>query len=271
MTDEIKTTLDFDSALNALNEVSLSFKTTVKLPSTKTNLDFKAIDAKQQKELLSSAMDTSVYSTGFVKVFYDIMVNNAVVESSQEVVDGFLLADKAIVALSLRKQMSEEFNVVFDEQKGVTEKVKIQDVIDNFKSYVLPTPENLEVVSTNSTLKVKINPPTVKDELVYDNEVKQNKIDDIKTDEDIQKLVANAFISELSKYITTLWVNNDEVDFKELTFKQKIRVIEKLPSNLIQKILERIASWKTDLDNTLTVKKDNYSKVINIDSLLFLG
>ena len=56
-----------------------------------------------------------------------------------------------------------------------------------------------------------------------------------------------------------------------MTFKQRVNVIEKLPSGLLQKILEKISSWKKDLDEVLTVTQDDYKKVISIDSLLFLN
>jgi len=40
---------------------------------------------------------------------------------------------------------------------------------------------------------------------------------------------------------------------------------------LIQKLLEVISEWKKTLDSFLTVTSGEHSKVISIDSLLFLS
>jgi hypothetical protein len=58
---------------------------------------------------------------------------------------------------------------------------------------------------------------------------------------------------------------------EDLTINQKNAVIEKLPSGLIQKVLEQISLWKKELDSILTVNYQNYTKAISIDSLLFLS
>jgi hypothetical protein len=263
--------LDFSSALNALDKVSESFKVDVWVPSKQSNLTFRELDAKQQKDLLSAAMDTSVYNTSFIKAFYGILKNN-VLSDDKTIVDTLTLIDKASVALSLKAKVTDKINIVFDENKNISNKFEISSILEKFKSYKNPKPTILESKSNEFLLKVEIIYPTIKVEYDYDHQFKGNKKqEDVKTTEDVQQLISNAFLGETSKYVNRVWVNEDEVDLSVLKFDQRIKLIEKLPSNLIQKIVDIISLWKQDFDAVLTVKQDEYSKVISIDSLLFLS
>jgi hypothetical protein len=58
-------------------------------------------------------------------------------------------------------------------------------------------------------------------------------------------------------------LNSDRID-------QKLKIIEKMPSVIIQKVLEQISKWKKEIDDILIVEHEDYKKVIGIDSLLFL-
>ena len=83
--------------------------------------------------------------------------------------------------------------------------------------------------------------------------------------------MAEAFIGEITKYIKSLSVNESFFDFDTLTINQKIKIVEKLPSGLIQKILEKVSDWKKISDLVITVNSGELSKAISIDSLLFLS
>jgi len=262
--------MDFDKALHALDQVSESFIVNAWVPSLNREVAFKQIDAKQQKELLGSVIDTSIYNTGFVKIFYNILKNNII---SQNVdVDKFTLVDKTVIGLYFKEQLSEDLIVIFGEENKISQKINIKPILERFKSYKTPDPVLLEDKNDTFTLKAEIYYPNIKTEYDYDNENKNNKkAEDVKTTEDIQKLVTETFLSEISKYINKIWINNEEITFSEMTFPQKIKLIEKLPSTLIQKIINTITLWKNEVDDILRVKHENYSKVIGLDGSIFLS
>jgi hypothetical protein len=56
-----------------------------------------------------------------------------------------------------------------------------------------------------------------------------------------------------------------------MTYAQKTRLIEKLPSTLIQKIIDTISNWKNEIDDILRVKHEEYTKIISLDGSLFLS
>jgi hypothetical protein len=270
MTEETNI-LDFNQAINTLNDVSNAFTINAYIPSKNDTLTFKEINAKQQKELLGAAMDTSVYNLGFSNTFYNILKDN-LINDDNNVIDTLTISDKACIALELKGQISNELKVVFDENDEVVGTFNVKDIVDNFKTYKTPQNEILELVNDKITLKAEIRYPNLKIELDYDTEFKKNKkAEDIKTNQDVQNIITTAFIGETSKYINKIWINDSEVIFDNLTFKQRVGIVEKLPSGLLQKILEKISSWKKELDEVLTVTQDDYKKVISIDSLLFLN
>lgn len=263
-------TMDFNKALEALNQVSESFTVDAWVPSLNTYVTFKQLDARQQKELLGSVIDTSVYNTGFVKAFYDILKNNILTQNVD--VDSFTLVDKTCIGLYLKNQISEDVTVFFGEKNDISQKYPLKDILEKFKSYKTPEPLSLEEVSDKFSLKVELSYPTVKVEYDYDTQNKnQKKAEDVKTTEDIQKLVTESFLNEISKYINKILINDTEIFFSQMTFNQKTKLVEKLPSTLLQKIIDQIGVWKSEIDDILRVKYENYNKVITLDGSLFLS
>jgi hypothetical protein len=271
MTEEINI-LDFNQAINTLNDVSNAFTVDAYVPSKNNTLTFKEINAKQQKELLGAAMDTSVYNLGFSNAFYNILKDNLIHDEGNDVIDTLTISDKACIALQLKGQISNELKIVFDEKSEVIGIINVEDVINKFRTYQTPQNVILDLINDKVTLKAEVRYPNLKIELDYDTEFKKNKkTEDIKTNQDVQNIITAAFIGETSKYISKIWINDSEVDFDSMSFKQRVGVVEKLPSGLLQKILEKISSWKKELDEVLTVTQDDYKKTISIDSLLFLN
>jgi len=262
--------MDFNKALEALNQASESFIIDAWVPSLQKNLTFKQLDAKQQKDLLGSVMDTSVYNTSFVKAFYNILKNNILTENVD--VDKFTLVDKTVIGLYLKNQISDEINVFFGDKNEVSQKFPLKPILEMFKSYKTPDSIVLEDKNNQFSLKIKISYPTIKIEYDYDDQNKNNKkSEDVKTTEDIQKLITESFLGEISKYIDKIWINDDEINVLEMTFNQKVKLIEKLPSTLIQKIIDNVSNWKSEIDDILRVKHEEYTKIISLEGSLFLS
>jgi hypothetical protein len=132
--------------LNELEKISKTFTVDVWIPSLKKNIKFKQIDAKQQKDILSSAMDTSVYNTSFVKTFYEIIKYNILPESNINL-DEFTLVDKISIGLTLKEQITDELMLFFGEdKKEITQKFKIKPILDKLKQYEIQFKSKFEVI-----------------------------------------------------------------------------------------------------------------------------
>jgi hypothetical protein len=269
--------LNFDKALLAIESIAESFVVDVWVPSAKKTYKFREIDAKQQKSLLASALNSSVYNTNFVKSFYKILEKNFVSEEGIEVLNEFTIYDKLAIALALKKQILDETRVVFDEKNNVVKNIKLDSILVKFINFETPQDVNAEFKNDSVSIDIKIGLPTIKKEFDYESEIhkKEKKVDDIKNIEDVQNIVADAFISETSKYIKEVLINGEDIKYQDFDFYKKIILVEKLPSAIIQKILENVSKWKKEIDSVLTVETEEndqkYTKVISIDSLLFLS
>lgn len=268
--------LNFDSALLAIETISNSFTVDAWVPSKQKTYSFKEIDANQQKKLLSSAMNSSVYNTNFVKTFYHILEENFVGDDKQEM-NLFTIFDKASIALMLKSKISKEASIIFDEDKNNIKKIDITPILKKFDDFKTPESENVELKNDENHIKLEIVVPTIGKEFDYEKEMhkKEKRVDDIKNTEDIQKILSDAFVGETSKYIQNVWINDTDINFSTFDFSKKIKIVEKLPSGLIQKILEIVSKWKKNFDEILTVEivenESTYKKVLTIDSLLFLS
>lgn len=269
--------LNFDKALQAIQSITDSFVVDVWIPSVKKSYQFKEIDAKQQKSLLVSALNSSVYNSNFVKNFYKILEQNFVSKDEISVLNDFTIYDKIAIALALKKQISDETRVVFDEKNNIAKNIKIEPIIEKFKNFETPQDANIEFKNDSVSIKIQISLPTIKKEFDYESEIhkKEKRVDDIKNIEDVQTIVADAFISETTKYIKNVLINDENINYQDYDFHKKIILVEKLPSAIVQKILENVSKWKKEIDSILTIETEEnsqkYTKVINVDSLLFLS
>jgi hypothetical protein len=267
--------LDFDKALNLLDSISDTFKIDIWIPSIKKTISFKEMEAKQQKLLLAAAMENTLYNYLFSKNFYEI-INQNLIESDdfkKEDLNKLNIFDKASIAIHLRNQISNKLKVVFNSEEKLSENIELESVIEKIKNIEYTDNIYVDVVNKDTSIKVLLKLPSIKNEMIYDEEVSKlfKKSNDIKTDDDVKTLVTEAFISEASKYISKIYISSQEIDFELLTLKQKIQITERLSSTIMQKILETVSEWKSILDSALEVKYKEYTSTIKIDSILFLN
>jgi hypothetical protein len=275
--EEDNNILNFEDALRALDSVSQTFNVSVWIPSKKKEYTFKEIDAKQQKNMLSSAMNSSIYNTNFVKNLYNILNSNFLDKENVKDLNTFTVFDKFAIAISLKDKISEETSVTFDEKNNIVKKISLKPIIEKFKTFETPKDEILEVDNQNFRIKLELSVPTIEKELQYEEQIhkKEKKVDDIKDNDDIQRIVSEAFIGETTKYIKNIYINDNNLNFENVDFLKKIKLVEKLPSGILQKILSVVSKWKSEIDSVLTISTvedgKTYTKILNIDSVLFLN
>jgi hypothetical protein len=261
--------LSFKDALNALDTVSKdSFISEVWIPSLNRSVTVKEINARQQKNLLEAAIDSSVYKTTFSKAFYDIITSN--VSEPKEILDTLTIADKIALAVALRSQISPTIKVEF-EDSDTTEDISLKVITDRIKHYVTPLEESFDVVKNGVSISVNVILPTIHSEVQFDTFLLKNKK---KTDdtEEVKTIITDAFLGETSKYIKNVSIDGGDLNYSSFSIHQKIQFVEKLPAAVIQKILDIIAKWKKELETLITVKAStgDYTKLLEVDSLLFL-
>jgi hypothetical protein len=262
----------FNSILDALNKLSNSFTLPVFIPSLKESIEFKELNAKQQKKLLETITDTSLYKTQFTKVFLDIIKENILTEGFD--IEKLTIYDKIFIGLFLRSKISNTLNVIFNENPVYSENISLEPILEKTKSYVHPSKETINVVKNGTKIEVELDVPSMILESKYEIELSKTskKIENVKNMEEIGNVLSEAFIGEVSKFITKISFDDNNIELNSLTINQRIKLTELLSADLTQKILQKIADWKVYLEEILKVSSSDlkYNKVISIDNLLFL-
>lgn len=265
-------TQNFNEILKSLTEISNTFNLSVYIPSLKKTVDFKELNTKQQKDLLETVTDTSIYKTKFTHTFLNIIKDNLL--SDEIDVNKLTIFDKIYIGLFLRSKISNTLNVIFNETPLYSEAVELTPIVENSKKYNHPDKEIISITKDNVKINVEVNVPTMALESKYELELSKTykKIDDVKNINDMGTLLSDAFVGEVSKYINKISFDDKVIDLEGLTINQRTRLTELLTADLTQKVLQKIADWKTEIDTILTVtsKDGEYKKTLALDNLLFL-
>jgi len=208
----------------------------------------KQMSLRQQKNIIATAVDGINGAVGFAKAINDVILENS--DKSD-----LLIVDKVPILLKLRKLSLGNSIVVEEEDLDIDSFIKnIETVEPAFKKTA-----TIKKHTINITLKI----PSLKEEnailakCLAEIEKKENK----KTSEAFGVI----YLYELMKYIKTIKIGEDEIDFSTLKISERVQVIENLPLSIyrqLSKFFNDITSYDTAL---LTV--DN--KTITIDPTFF--
>ena len=169
----------------------------------------------------------------------------------------------------MRAQISDNIEIVFQEEPKISSLIPLKDIIDKINTYEHPTQEVIKFSKNNIELETTIEMPLFFEEdkfdlYIYGKDKKENNVEEFKS------IVVGAFLGETSKFIKSIKLGDTDLGYEKLNIPQKIQVIEKLPAALVQNILEKAVAWKNKLDEISKVKHQDFAKNIDVDSILFL-
>lgn len=245
---------NFNSAITSLDSLTKTFD--VFVPSLNKKIKFKGLTTKQQKDAVKTALDKNVTGITFSNLLNKIILENSTEKNS------FLLIDRSYIILSLRVQ---SLSHTLQTEEG---NVDLSFVPNNN----IALPENLkkhEIVEGNIKLNVSI--PSLEKDTFVNNETRK-KLAPIPDNDDFAKeSIGEVFINELIKYIDVVTINEGPqpivITLNELTFDQKVQLVEKLPLNINSKLVDFINSVKTFERKYVT---DNGKEIeLDIDPTLF--
>jgi len=232
--------------ISKLTELKKNFK--IFIPSVNKNVNATQINLKQQKDIISTAVNGVVGALQFTKAVNDVITDN---------VDGdsFYTFDRVPALLALRQQ-SLGSNIK-DSKDNI---VSIDDFISKAKD--IPKFELKKEISIDS-IKVKLKLPTLKDENVI---LKRciSEVENLKSDS-LSDAMGLIYIFEIVKVIESVSVGEEEVEFNNLKVADRFKIIEQLPLELYDKITGFL-SQVTQYDKKILT---NDESTIVIDATLF--
>lgn len=244
--------MGFNDFIGKLNEINNNNLISIHVPSAGREIKFKQLSVKQQKDLIKTSLDGKYSGLAFSNVLSDIILENSTEKHS------FLVTDKFPIILALRKcsygpkfvEKDGESEKEFDLNKILTKELKFSEEFSVALGY-----ENQIVVYADVV-------PLDLDKRVNDHQInlmKKNK------DEDISESIGDIFILELVKFITKIIIGDNSVDFSQISIKERISIVEKLPVPLNNLILDYIQSFRKPEIEYLTVD----GNTLPIDARLF--
>ena len=224
-------------------------KDTIKIyvPSIKKSIETTPLTLKQQKDLISSALDGLRGALNFSKTLNDIIIKNTGNKDLK-------IYDKFPFIINLRKQS------LGNKVKVDKKIVNLDDVINNIKT--IPFKIKDEHVVTLKTLAVHLKVPTLTEESIITSKGEQ----DINPKDDVTKEgIGTLYMLEIIKYIDKLVIEDEEIDFNKIRINDRIKLIEELPLVMYNELADYIDTINQYLNDILTVDET----VISIDARFF--
>lgn len=247
--------------VDIINRTNDTFAYSVFIPSLSREVLFREITTAQQKKLVKSVIDSPVFNTEFIFTLREIIRENCTEPSLN--IDDLTIYDKLIIAITMRiMSISNDLNVNLTCEKcknTQTLNIKLDKLLEIFKNLNTIKYEDV-IVDDNKAFKVYCKIPSIGTEYNLENEFRKNTKLNIENEKELRETLGNVFISEIVKFITKIEVldtetsNTIEINLQDLSFANRIKIIEKLNSKLIQKIIQFISDIKKNFEKVTLVK-----------------
>jgi hypothetical protein len=237
------------SFLEKISELETE-KLKVDVISTGKQIECAPLTFKQQKEIIATITEGIVGALRFQKV-----INDAILENTSN--KALTIVDKILIAVQLRAN-SVGTVVKFD---GEPHDI-LSDVIEKLKSVKPVTSKSIKGV-----INVDLEIPT----LVAENQIITTCVDTLKkdSDKDVGKSVGDIYTFEIVKYIKSIAIGEDAIDFTNLSIRDRIKVVNNLPLTLNKEITTFIQAFKTLENDALTVRIKDSDRLIDVDVAFF--
>jgi hypothetical protein len=263
-----QSTENIQDVLQLLKDLDKTSSFDVFIPTLQKTVLFKQLNTQQLKQLLKTIIDSPIHNTEFVTTFNSIIKDNILDPSVK--VDALNIFDKVLILIKTRiESISPEytFNLEKDEQTNIEEfKVNLAEAYDNF---VQSTPSYNPETIKKDTCELVISLPTLQTENKLEKELYKNTKIEITTPEELRNTIGETFINELTKYITTIKINDTVIDLDQHNFKTRIKLVEQLPTSCINGVLKYIENYKQLLKPLVIFSKNDIEKELPQDATLF--
>jgi len=251
-----------DNILKRIDRINESFIYGVWVPSLNKEISFRELTTGQQKRLVKSIVDSPIYSTQFILTLREILKENCADTTVD--IDQLNLIDKLFIAMKIRSTCVNDI-VEFTFNEKTKRGLSLEKLIEEKKKEIqLPSSAILSDEQNNYTLQCSL--PTILTEAKLEEEIRNNveneKIN-FESPQEVRQMLGDVLIGEVVKFITSLSIRDGEqiiqINFNDISFRNRIALVEKLPAKLIDKLMqyisetkktiEKITLWKFEIDD----------------------
>lgn len=249
---------DLLTSIDALNESSAA---SIYVPSIKQDVQFSPMSVKQQKQILSSGVDSDVENLSFMNALNDILL-----QCCRDKKVKLLTCDKPLVVLQLRAQAVGDTLVVTED--GQDYSINLKEHIEHCKGLSGITKKTFEVHHDTISITGKI--PTINVDTQYNKHFTQAVKKATKTKVKITDIIGDIYVSELVKYIDTITIGEISVTSgDDLSPSNAVQLFESLPLQVSNKLAEEVKKLREFENECLesSILPDDVN--ISIDAGLF--
>ena len=253
---------EFYELLNSITE-NQTFQLELCTNQLNKNVRCKYLTTSQLTELLKTVIDSpftqSIFNTTVTKIFKDSLAESVPLNQ-------FTVVDRLLFMLETRIQsLSPVITLTNSDEKSVQvpiQQVKetlVKNIKDHFNCF-----QPLTVTHSDFTLTLDI--PDLETDLKLNDEIYKNIVVDPSDKENLRTLLGDAFVYEITKYFKVLCLKNDKtMDFSNISFKERVKIVQMLPASLIQQAVGYIEKQKSLVEESLTF--DGF--YLSVDSTFF--
>jgi hypothetical protein len=248
MSHSLSNSMAVTDILNKLQEYNNSNLVEAYVPSMQGVAKFKQLSVKQQKDLIKTALDGAMSGLTLNNIINNIIVSNSVIKHN------FLVTDKLPIIMALRvAAMGTKYINENDVQLDLS-------IINN--NTLTFTADNTAVIDHEDVIKVSVSVPSIMDDIKI-NETHHNELK--KKESEVSDLLGSFYVYEIAKFIQSVEIGEDVIDFNKLKLNEKVQIVENLSAKLNSKIIEFIQQFRQAENTYMTI--DDVQ--ISVDARLF--
>lgn len=259
------------SLLEALKELDQLNTFSLEIPSLGKEISFKQLSTEQLKSILKTVVDSPIYNSQFITTFNKIIKDNCVSENANT--EQFTVYDKVLILFKTRlESLSEEytFNFTEEEQKQYSlPSFKTINLKEHFNNFLTKKYDFLHTVIEHNGIKATCQLPSLATENKLEQELHKNIKIEVESTEELREIIGETFINELTKYIGSLSIGDSSENLLNLTFKNRVKIVEQLPTAVINKVLKYIEDYREKIKELTSVTFSGLQKDISLDASFF--
>jgi hypothetical protein len=259
------------SILEALKELDQLNSFSLEIPSIQKEVSFKQLSTEQLKGILKTVVDSPIYNSQFITTFNKIIKDNCISENIDT--DQFNVYDKILILFKTRiESLSEEYTINFTEEEQKQYSLPPSQTInlkEHFNKFLSKKYQFSSCTIEHNSIKVVCQLPSLLTENKLEQELHKNIKIEVESTEELREIVGETFINELTKYIGSLSIGDTSENLLNLTFKNRVKIVEQLPTTLINKVLKYIESYREKVKELISITFSGLEKDISLDASFF--
>jgi hypothetical protein len=263
--------LNQQEILALLKESNKQFESNTYIPSLNKEVHIKPMNALHLKSIIKTALAGSFVDNQFNQTMFVILKD--ILDPSIPT-SNINIFDKISILLDLRKKnVKSTIDVEVFAETGKIIQVDIDRILRSIKKSKKSFSDQ---TVKDGTYEATLNFPSLDQEFIFDRDFEQTKIKKIdeRNKDSMKDIPGVMFMYYLSQFIKYIKIGETNINLVAKNVQDRLTIVENLPSNLINKIIEKIDSeFGKRITEVLTVEEmiDDVSHrgVIEISPALF--